>query len=61
MTNLKWAKKIISHYHGKYVSLTDLDIDPGHIPLAAAHAPADNPRQLPHPAHLTHQGAASVT
>ena len=60
MTNLKEVKKLLVIL-GKYVSLTHLDIDPGHVPLAAAHAPADNPRQLPHPAHLAHQGAASVT
>ena len=61
MTNLKEAKKIIIHFHGKYVSQSHLDIDPRHVPLAAAHAPAHNTRQLPHPAHLADQGPAPVT
>ena len=41
--------------------LTLPDIDPRHISLATAHSPAHYPRQLPHPAYVTHQGAASVT
>ena len=40
--------------------MANLDIDPGHVPLPAAHAPADHPGQLPDPAHLADQGPAPV-
>ena len=42
------------------VVVANLDIDPGHVPLPAAHAPADHPGQLPDPADIADQGAAPV-
>ena len=41
--------------------MTHIDINPGHVSLTTAHAPADNTRQLPHPSHVTDQGTASIS
>ena len=41
--------------------LRDLDVDAGHVPLAAADAPGDDSGQLPQPLPvLAHQRAAAV-